>query len=319
MYLLLSKLYPKGLKEGYKRLLKSANINVNLDRFIGFVLFVGAGLALAITFYLGKYLDMPLWVIWVLLFLGIETTLYMWLNLKVNKKIKEIEKALPDALQLMSSNLRAGLTPDKAFLLAARPEFGVFKDEINRVGREITVGKTLEMSLINMSQRINSEKIEKVVLLIISGIKSGGELADLLEETARNTRNQDLMEQKIKSSVLSYVIFIFAAVAFGAPILFGLSSFLVEVLKQVFSQIDIPASAAVNIPIKISKISISTDFIVTYSIVSLVATSILSSLLIGGIVKGRGKEGFKYIPIMILITLVMFFTCRSLISGLLEI
>ena len=108
----------------------------------------------------------------------------------------------------------------------------------------------------DITKRVKSDKIEKMMALIVSGLRSGGELALLLDHTARNLREQDFVDQKIRSSVRMYVIFIFSAVGFGAPILYALSSFLVEVLSNVLGKIDLPKSSTMALPINIVQVSV---------------------------------------------------------------
>ncbi|MDO8556016.1 MAG: type II secretion system F family protein [Nanoarchaeota archaeon] len=316
-YHALSKLYPKHLREEYIALIKYSNMTVNPDRFVGFMLIGSLMLSLAAAFQFAPRFGLSLWLTFLAAFFLLEFIVYMWIFLQVTNKAKAVEKVLPDALQLMSSNLRAGITIDNALLLSARQEFGVLGQEIGRVGKEVTIGKPLDQALLSMVPRIKSEKLEKTILLVVAGIRSGGELANLLEQTARNVRNQDLTDQKIRSSVLSYVIFIVFSVGVGAPLLYGLSSFLIEVLKKVFGQIRLPETTQIDLPIKISQISIQPDFVIMYTIISLISTSIMSSMVIGAIAKGKGKEGAKYIPLLILLTLAMFFCARWAIITLL--
>ena len=112
----------------------------------------------------------------------------------------------------MASNLKSGLTVDRALLMSARPEFGPFEEELNIVGKEITIGKELDVALTNMTKRIKSDKLEKTIALIVSGLRSGGRLSSLLEQTAENLRRQKLVEDKVRSNVLMYLIFIFVAI-----------------------------------------------------------------------------------------------------------
>ena len=63
-----------------------------------------------------------------------------------------------------------------------------------------------------------------------------------------------------------YVIFIFSAAAVITPFLFGLSSFLIDILKNSLSQIEIPAAASTALPIKIAKINISAEFLTGFII-----------------------------------------------------
>ena len=57
--------------------------------------------------------------------------------------------------------------------------------------------------------------------LLIEGLRAGGELASLLEQTADGLTNQNLIDKKIRASVGMYVMFIFSAVCFGSPLLYS--------------------------------------------------------------------------------------------------
>ncbi len=317
MYRLFARLYPFNIRNNYKNLLTYSGIKIQYDRFIGFVLSFSLVLSFALSLnILMINRSLNLFFMWLILFVFIQALIYFYLLLSADAKGKEIEKVLPDALSLMSSNLKAGYTTDKAFLLSSRPEFGILAEEINKVGKDITIGEKIENSLLKMSSRIKSEKLEKTISLIISGLKSGGELSSLLSQSSYNLRNQDLIDQKIRSSVLMYVIFIFTAAGIGAPILFGLSSFLVQILTEKLAAISIPVSA-IAIPIGLSKINIDPNFIFGFSVLSLFTTSILGSLVLGLIAKGKEKEGLKYTLPLLILSLGIFFIVRFLISRLL--
>ncbi|MBM3234409.1 hypothetical protein FJZ19_04940 [Candidatus Pacearchaeota archaeon] len=241
---------------------------------------------------------------------------YFSKKLSDSGRIRRIEEVFPDFLQLMSSNLRAGITIDKAMLLSARPEFSPLDAEIQKTGKDIVTGKDIEVALIDMSKRINSEKIHKTILLIISGIKAGGNLAVLLEETAVNMRERNFVEKRAASNVLMYAIFIFVAVAIGAPALFSLSTILVGVLTKLLSGLPtISASTTINMPFTLSKINISVAFIEYFSIVFIIAIDILASLILGLVMKGEEKEGLKYTIPLIIASIAVFFVMKILLGN----
>lgn len=245
-----------------------------------------------------------------LFFLGI----YFRNRLKEAEKIKKMEDAFPDFLQLMASNLRAGMTIDKAILLSSRPEFAHLDKEILNVGKDIATGKNIETALLDTSKRIKSKKIEKIILLIISGIKAGGNLAVLLEETSRNMREREFVEKRAASNVLMYIIFIFLAVSVGAPVLFSLSSILVETLVNLLSGLP-RIEASITVPFTLSSVSVSVNFINYFSLVFMIVIDILASLVLGLVSKGEEKEGLKYLIPILGISLGIFFLIRISLSG----
>lgn len=229
------------------------------------------------------------------------------------KKIKKMEDAFPDFLELMASNLRAGMTIDKALLASSREEFAPLDLEIMKLGKDIATGKNIERALKDMAERINSEKIRKTLLVIISGIKAGGNLAALLEETAIHTRERGFVEKRAASNVLMYVIFIFFALAVGAPVLFGLSAALVQIITNLLATLPPIESANIQMPFTLTQISISTTFVTYFSLVFLIMTNVLGSLVLGSVSKGEEKAGIKYIAPLIILSVSIFFIVRQVL------
>lgn len=256
-------------------------------------------------------------IISVVLMLGVPISVsiyfYFLRELKKYHRIKKMEEVFPDFLQLMSSNLRAGITIDRSMLLSVREEFDPLDKEIQKTGREIATGKSMETALLNMARRIGSDRIQKTILLIISGMRAGGNLATLLEQTATNMKESSFVEKKAASNVLMYVIFIFIAVSAGAPALFGLSTVLVETLSHLLA--GIPDVESVALPFTLSKISISVNFVFYFSLVFIIVIDLLAALILGLVSKGEEKEGLKYFPPILAISLVIFFVIRYALSG----
>ena len=238
--------------------------------------------------------------------------------LKKTERIKKIEEIFPDFLQLMSSNLRAGMTIDKAMLLSSRPEFAPLDAEIIQTGKDIATGKDIGESLLSMSRRINSKSISKTILLLISGIKAGGDIAILLEETEVNMMERKFVEKKAASNVLMYVIFIFLAVSIFAPALFSLSVVLVEVLTNILSGLPDVDPGTAKLPFSLSKVNISVDFIKYFSLTFMIIIDIFATLVLGLVSKGEEKQGLKYLPIIVTLSVAIFFITQILIGRFLS-
>jgi flagellar protein FlaJ len=227
-----------------------------------------------------------------------------------------MESVFPDFLQLVASNLRAGMTVDKALIVSAREEFNPLDEEIILAAKDLVTGKEIDEALNKMAKRTGSERIKKTVGLILTGIKSGGNLSILLEETSTNMRERIFVEKRAASSVLMYMIFIFFAVAIGAPVLFALSSILVEVLSDLLSGFPQVSDSGIDMPLMtVGEVNISANFIIWYCIIFLVVIDVLASLILGLVGKGKEGEGLKYTIPLILLSLGIFFGVRSLLSG----
>ena len=313
MYNLIARLFPKKIKKNLGNLLRYSTIEVPPERFLGFQVLFILLLSLALSFYISPALTLPFFLVFIVLILLLETGLYVFLVLSADSKAKFIDSILPDVLQLMASNLRAGLTVDKAFFVSARPEFGMFKEELDRVGREVALGKKFEDALQELGRRIRSENLEKAVFLIVSAVRAGGELAPILEETAHDLREKEIADKKIRASIGMYFIFIFVAIGLALPFLFALSSIVVQVLISTFSAVTVPSS--VSTPLNPKGSHITVEFIIMFANVFFITSSIMGSLMLGLIKTGRAKEGARYIPILLVLTFTIFYTLRWILTS----
>jgi pilus assembly protein TadC len=305
----LSRLLPKKMRQDFKQLIDYSNIRVDSDNFLGFII------TFALTFsFIIAYSTYTLDLISPILgfigsFIVIGLFFYLFIAFSVDSKTRAVEEVLPDALQLMSSNIRAGLTTDKALLLAARPEFGILAEELRRVGRETMTGRNFAYALLKTTKRIKSENLNRTIDLIVNSLKSGGKLADLLDQTSNDLRDQEMVRKEISASVLMYVIFIFIAIAFGAPLLFAMSSFLVKILTKNMAIIaeSMPKDEMVaGAPISMAETQLNPEFVNMFAMISLTVTSIFGSIIIGLILRGNEKDGIKYLPLLWIISVGLF-------------
>ncbi|MBU0467340.1 MAG: type II secretion system F family protein [Nanoarchaeota archaeon] len=233
-------------------------------------------------------------------------------KLRISERIKKMEEVFPDFISLMASNLRAGMTIDHSLILSSRSEFAPLDKEIMQTGKDIVTGKKVNVALNDMAKRINSDKISKTITLITSGMSAGGNLSVLLEETATYMRERNFVEKRAASNVLMYVIFIFFAVAIGAPLLFGLSSVLVEILTGILSNLP-SQQVQVNLPFTLTEINISVNFVVYFSILFVIVTDILASMVLGLVSRGKEREGIRFVLPLIFVSLAVFFVSRIVI------
>ena len=318
MYRTIARILPPSVRKKIVSLLSFSTIRIEPQSFIGFVSISTLLLGVLLGFLLGYEFHLALWITIIASTVVLNVLIYAWIAITVDTKARLIEESLPDALQLMASNLRAGITPDKAFLLSAREEFGPLKAEIDFVGKKITFGKNIGLALMEMAQRVRSKRLVRAVELINSGSESGGTLANLLEATARDLREQFLVDKKIKASITMYIMFIFSAAALISPVLFGLSSFLIEILTSSFSQISIPQTSVASLPFHFSQVKLTTEFLTLFVVSFLSMNCLMASMLLGVIGKGKQKEGFRYFIPMVLFAIPLFFLARYAIRTMLK-
>jgi len=316
VYEYFAQLYPQKLRAKLFKNFDYFILPVRKEFAVGTILFFSFMLALSVSLQFSKILlaFLPSFLALILMFVAsfifFQVFTYSLISMSSTKKGQFIENILPDALQLISANLRAGMTIDRALMAATRPEFGSFNDQFLIVGKEITTGTRVSDALLNMTKRVNSERFEKAMQLIVTGMSSGGELSRLLSEVAEHLVHQRTLEQKVKTSVSTYLIFIGAAVGFAAPILYGLSTTIVTIIVDTFSSVDMPTNSNVPFSIEMSEATASflPAFVKDYTFISIVTLAIMASFLLGLIKKGSPKFGLSYVPFLIGFGLFMYYT-----------
>ena len=312
----LLRLYPRRARESYEKDMAKAGVK-NPEKYYLFSLIATLILSIAVS-SIAPLLKLNFIAAFFIAFISLQLFVYFRISLKAGSTIKKMEEMFPDAIQLMSSNLRAGMTIDRAFLLSARPEFYPLDEEMLKAGKEVATGKSMGSALIEMDKRIGSEKIEKTIRLIISGLQSGGNISTLLEQTSSNMREKEFIERRAASNIVMYVIFIFFAIGIGAPILLGLSSVLVEIMIKVMSGLPSAQYSQMNLPLTFSAISISPQFLIYFTLAFLVAINIISSLVIGLVNKGEEKAGLRYLIPLLALSISIFFIVRIVLLSFLS-
>src|SRR3989338_746405 len=236
---------------------------------------------------------------------------YLYLVLRVYARKKKIESVLPDFLQLAAANVRAGMPVDKAMWQAARPEFGLLSEEITNVAKLTFGGEPFAQTLDRLGERFDSKNLQRTVRLIKQGLASGGEMADILEETAVDIRNWQIIRKEISTALLMYVIFIVFASTIGAPFLYGVSYKMISVLEKVWVQLpdlgtaQVPAGSMFLTP-KAPTIT-SNEFLI-FALVSSFITGFFASVIIAVIQVGSKKHFVRYFPIFLGIMAITFIT-----------
>lgn len=240
----------------------------------------------------------------------LEFLLHISLVTISNKRASISEEMLPDALRLISSNLRAGIIPEKAFIESARPEFGPLSEQIKEAGKSLMFGKQIKEAFNKIPEKINSQLLRKTVVLISDGVTKGGNLSPLLDGLSEDIKSSLMLRKDIKAQVSSYSMFIFLALGIGAPLLYASSLFLVETLIGLGTVLPTETLHTGGIALSLSTVNLSKEFLLQYSVLLMGVSAIFGGVLIGLIKEGKEFSGLKYVPIILVLDFVIFYVIK---------
>jgi len=110
------------------------------------------------------------------------------LRSKSGARQRAIQRALPDALDLLSITVEAGLGFDAAVARVARQAGGPLGEELHRVLQEMQIGKTRADALRDLGDRTNIAELKGFVLAMIQADIFGISIAKVLQVQAREMR-----------------------------------------------------------------------------------------------------------------------------------
>ena len=307
------KIMPRVYKEKLDDLLRYSGSKTKPEIFTNYSFTI----SLVLGFVISYAASLDLMIFWPMLFAGFFALFHGFLVLAVDKRTKFVESILPDALLIIAANIRSGFIPSRAILLSARKEFGPVTEAIRNIGKEMLTGKSLQESLDEFTKTIKSDVLERTVILLKKGTIAGGQLVSLFEETAKDMRRRESINKEVKANILMYAIFIGFAGCIGAPMLYGLSTYLVATIGKMGEAMYVPDDYSGSMPMMATGgLDISPEFLLWFSIAAIVITSLFGGLLIGLISTGKEKTGIRYIPVLLVISLAVFFLTRTIVGSI---
>ncbi|MBS3105028.1 type II secretion system F family protein [Candidatus Woesearchaeota archaeon] len=246
---------------------------------------------------------------------------YFYLDLKIYYRTKKMEEQLPDFLQILSANLKGGMTFEKALWSSIKPRFNVLGSEMAKASKKVMTGYEISKALTELADTYDSLMLRRIVDLIISEVESGGNITELIDRLVDNLKETKALKDEMSGAAIAYIIFISVIVIVISPLLFALSFNLLSLILNFISKISVAAQRAPSLPFSFSETGIKPADFKNFSLVAISVISLFSSLIVSIVEKGDIKGGVKYIPIYVFgsVTLYLIFmkVLGILFSGIL--
>ncbi len=328
-YLKISAIYPRSVLESTRKLMLQSGVQgITARAYLGFATIVSLSLGLAALLFAPVFTRDPLIIFAApIAAAGAAGMLfYLSLSMGADSRAKSIEALLPDGLQLISANMRAGMTLENAIWSAAVPEFGALRDEIRKVSADAFAGKPIETALSAMRTRVRSHIVERTLKLVSEGIQLGGEIAPLLDEVSADIKSIQNLQKEIATSTTMYAIFIVFAAVLAAPVLFSVSTFYTQMNEQITAkqhatspQGEMPQVQGLPALFASAKKqqagAITAADIQGFSTAAIIITTFFAGIILGQIRTGNWTEGLKYSPIFIAVALGLYYLGAGVLAS----
>lgn len=209
-----TRLTPAGIKESVRQKLEAAGHPWGLtpEQFIflkglatvvtplvAFVLGLGLGFARAVLLAAVGFV------------LGSQLPEFILRN-RTRARVREIQKALPDVLDLLTVSVEAGLGFDSAVAKVVEKRKGPLCDELNLMLQEIRMGKPRREALRALSSRAQVEDLSAFIAALIQADQLGVSIANILRiqsDQMRTRRRQRAEEAAMKAPIKILIPLVF--------------------------------------------------------------------------------------------------------------
>jgi tight adherence protein B len=179
------------VSKNLRQLINQADISITVGELILCMLIFG-GLGLLLGVKLNNYILSA----GCLFLLGSFPLLYV--SHRRRKRLKLFTGQFPDALDMMTSALRAGHSIGRAFQLVASEAPDPVGMEFRRTFEEQNLGLPMKEALMNMTQRIDSVDLKLFITAVVIQRESGGNMTEILSKISHTIRERFRLLGQIK-------------------------------------------------------------------------------------------------------------------------
>jgi tight adherence protein B len=173
-----------GLAKNLEILLYQAGIEMKVGTFVLMSLAIGAAAIVLFVIFFGR----PLFGL--ALGIGVASIPYFVAKSKKTKRTRQMEEQLPDAMDLMTSALRAGLSLPAALQLVAQEAPSPLAEEFGHTFDEQNLGLDIRDAMLNLARRIDSVDVKFFVTAVVIQRETGGNLAEIMQNIAQIVRER---------------------------------------------------------------------------------------------------------------------------------
>jgi len=190
-----------GWAEKTELTLRQANVQLRVGEYL--IL----RLALAAVLFGGATLISQMNPIGIAIGIGLAAAGYLLPGMAVSiargRRIERLEAQLTELAPMLASSLRSGFALQQGLELASHQLEPPISDELVQLTTDLNLGATLDAAMLDFARRIGSPDFDMLVTAILIQRTSGGNLSEVLDQTAETLRERERIRGEIKTLTAS--------------------------------------------------------------------------------------------------------------------
>ncbi|MDD5595373.1 MAG: type II secretion system F family protein [Candidatus Omnitrophica bacterium] len=123
----------------------------------------------------------------------------IFIKILEKKRRKKFASQLVDAIMILCSSLRVGMSLQQAFEVLVEEIATPMSQEFNLVLRQMRMGFSLEAALSDLKKRMKLDDLEMVITSLLIAKETGGDITDTLTKVVSTIQERNKLLGKVKS------------------------------------------------------------------------------------------------------------------------
>ena len=146
-----------------------------------------------------------------------------------SRKLKKLEKNIPDFLKKLASTNETGMTLRDSIRLMAKSDTEALSKEIKNIWKDITWGLEINDALVRFANRLRTQVVARSLTLITKANESSGDIGEVLMVAARDAAYEQEMKGERAMTMMIYIVIIYMSFLVFVCVIFVISTtFLAE-------------------------------------------------------------------------------------------
>ncbi|WP_251343206.1 type II secretion system F family protein [Haloplanus halophilus] len=224
------------------------------------------------------------------------------------RRIRRIERAVPDFLDRLASVNEAGMTVVESIERVAGTDLGGLEEEVDRTWRDIRWGADAADALRRLAVRTRARMVSQAVTLITNAMNASGDIAPVLRIAADEAQETRRLRRERRQEMLTYILVIYISVFVFLGIIAALTVAFIPAVQQA-------AGPSVTTPSNAPSVGLTGAFTGTevntgaYELLFFHISAIqavCSGLIAGQLAEGGIADGVKHATGLLALTYLVF-------------
>ncbi len=228
---------------------------------------------------------------------------------EINKRrVKAIERVIPDFLDRLASINDAGVSVVQSIERLTRSDLDALGPELRRAWQDVRWGADVRAAFRRMERRIDSPMMTRATVLITNAMTASGEIAPVLEIAADEARASRRLQRERQQEMLTYLMVIYISFFVFIGIVFALSSSFIPAIDNA----NLGGASGGGLPGGVSSSvfgglgSVDTAAYTLIFFHAAVMQAVFSGLVAGQLGEGSLADGAKHVVILLGLTMIAF-------------